>query len=237
MFSCAALVERGEPIDVLTVFAGGPDPPRQGWWDADCGFASSADSLPARRREDELAFAGTRHRRTYLELLELQYLDDRTGSERTTVAAAIREWVVRNPAGTVALPAGAGCSRGRAPRWLRRLRRRTCSPPQHPDHVLVRDAGLDALRGSPATPLLYEEVPYLWGAAADREAARAAARGGWRPEAFEVSVDRRRKAKRIAAYASQIPHISPAHGRIDEETTLPERERYWRLAGDSSTSA
>jgi LmbE family N-acetylglucosaminyl deacetylase len=237
VFSCAALLERAEQFDVVTVFAGAPDPPRQGWWDVECGFASSAESAPARRREDEAAFAGTPHARSYLDLLELQYVDDRTGSEREAIAAAIRDWVSQHPAGTVVLPAGAGCSPRPTARWLRRLRRESCSPPQHPDHLLVREAGLDALKGSDATPLLYEELPYLWGAAADREVDRAAGRGDWHTEAFELSVDRRRKAERIAAYASQIPHISPSHGRIDQEGTLPARERYWRFARDASTSA
>ena len=45
-----------------------------------------------------------------------------------------------------------------------------------------------------------------------------------------------RKAERIAAHASQIPHISPDHGRLDDAATLPSRERHWRLARDSTTS-
>src|SRR5215210_8645364 len=237
VLSCTALVERAEPIEIVTVFAGAPDPPRQGWWDADCGFSSSAESVRARRREAEAAFAGTSHERSYLDLLELQYVDGRTDAERAAIAAAIRDWVSEHPTGTVALPAGAGCSQRRMARWRRRLARDSCSPPQHPDHLLVRDVGLTALRPADATPLLYEEVPYLWGARAEPEAGRAAARGGWRAEALEVKVDRRLKAERIAAYASQVPHISPDHGRLDEESTLPVHERYWRLVRNSSTSA
>jgi LmbE family N-acetylglucosaminyl deacetylase len=237
VFSCAALVERTEPIDIVTVFAGEPDPPQQGWWDLQCGFASSTESVPARRREDEAAFAGTEHRRTYLDLLEIQHVHRRTRAEEETIAGVIGDWVSEHPEGTVALPAGAGCSPRLAARWLRRLRRESCSPPQHPDHVLARDAGLEAVRGSAATPLLYEEVPYLWGAPGEREVRRVATRGAWRAETFELAVDPRRKAERIAAYASQVPHISPAHGRLDDEATLPPRERYWRLARDSSTSS
>ncbi|HKH30912.1 MAG TPA: hypothetical protein VKA45_07660 [Gaiellaceae bacterium] len=30
VLSCTALVERAEPIDIVTLFAGAPDPPRQG---------------------------------------------------------------------------------------------------------------------------------------------------------------------------------------------------------------
>jgi LmbE family N-acetylglucosaminyl deacetylase len=237
VFSCAALVERSEPIDVLTVFAGAPDPPQQGWWDAECGFSSSAESVPARRQEEELAFAGTSHRRTYLDLLELQHVDRRPDGDAEAIEEAIARWLSGAPEGTVALPAGAGCSQTRAARWLRRLRRTSCSPPQHPDHLLVRDAALRAVSRSRATPLLYEEVPYLWGGRADRPARRAATTGGWRVEPFEVGIDRRRKAERIGAYASQIPLISPPHGRLDDERTLPASERYWLLARDSSTSS
>lgn len=219
----------------MTVFAGAPDPPRQGWWDRECGFASSAESVPERLREDAAAFAGTQHRRTYLDLLELQYVEDRSGGESEAIESAIRDWVSERPVGTIALPAGAGCSRRLIDRWLRRLRRQSCSFPQHPDHLLVRDAGLRALGGSDAMLLLYEEVPYLWGAPADREVERAAAGAGRRPKLLELSVDRGRKAERIAAYASQIPHISPPHGRLDEAETLLPRERYWRL--DSRTSS
>jgi LmbE family N-acetylglucosaminyl deacetylase len=235
VFSCSALVERAEPIDVVTVFAGAPEPPRQGWWDRDCGFASSAESVAERLREDETAFAGTPHRRRYLDLLELQYIEDRPGGESEVIGNAIRDWITEHRAGAVALPAGAGCSMRLVNRWLRRLRRRPCSFGQHADHLLVQDAALGALRDADATVLLYEEVPYLWGAPADRQAERAAARVGRRPELLELSVERGRKAERVAAYASQIPHISPAHGRLDEPETLPTRERYWRL--DSSTSS
>jgi hypothetical protein len=238
VLSCAALVERAEPVDIVTVFAGAPDPPRQGWWDAECGFASSAESASARAREDEVAFTGTEHRRTYLSFLELQYVDGRTGAERDAIADSFRDWVSDHPGGTVVLPAGAGCSGKLAARWLRRLRRESCSPQQHPDHLVIRDAGVKALSDSDATLVLYEEVPYLWGGAADREARRAAAAGDRQAVVFELGVDRRRKAERIAAYASQIPHLSPSDRRLDQEKTLPPSERYWRLERrDSSTSS
>jgi hypothetical protein len=236
VFSCAALVERPEPLDVLTVFTGAPDPPRQGWWDAQCGFASSVESVPARLREDEAGFAGTPHRRSYLELLELQYAGRRTSVEREELADRVGEWVAENLDATVAVPAGAGCSQTRTARWRRKLLRQHCSPPQHPDHVFVRDAVLEVVAATDAEALLYEEVPYLWGGAGDGEVARVAGRLNRRAELLVVDVDRRRKAERIAAYASQIREISPPHGRLDEPSTLPATERYWLLRR-SSTSA
>jgi hypothetical protein len=236
VFSCAALVERPEPIDVLTVASGAPDPPRQGWWDVQCGFASSAESVPARLAEDDAAFAGTPHRRSYLGLLELQYRPRRTAAEADLLAASVREWAAANPAGTVAVPAGAGCSPRRAARWRRRLLRRSCSPPQHPDHVWVRDTVLDELAAREATPLLYEEVPYLWGEPADAEVERAASRGRFDAEPLTAEVDPTRKAERIAAYASQIAEISPSRGRLDDPATLLPQERYWLLRRPTTSS-
>jgi LmbE family N-acetylglucosaminyl deacetylase len=233
ILSCEALVAREEPIDVVTVFAGAPEPPQLGWWDARTGFPNSDESVAARRREDETAFAGTPHRRTYLDLLELQHTPTRTAGDRETIGRAVTEWLSRNPAGAIAIPAGAGCSQARVARWLRRLRRQDCWAP-HVDHLNVRNAALDALRGSGGTPLLYEEVPYLFGAPADREAGRAAAAGGWRAEPVSVEIDRDRKSTRIAAYASQIPHISPDEGRLDDPRILPRVERYWLLRRTSA---
>jgi LmbE family N-acetylglucosaminyl deacetylase len=234
ILSCAALVHRAESIEVLTIFAGSPDPPQRGWWDERCGFENSTESMATRRREDAAAYAGTPHRLEYLELLELQHVPGRTTDDRDEIARAMRTWLGDRPTGTVALPAGAGCPMGRLARWRRRLRRETCSPPQHPDHVFVRDIGLEIVGDSSATALLYEELPYLWGGAADAEAANAAAAGGRRADRLEIDIDRERKAQRIAAYASQIPHISPDEGRLDDATILPPRERYWLLRASTS---
>ena len=220
-------------VDVLTVCAGSPDPPRRGWWDEETGFANSAESIPARLREDEDAFAGAPHRRTYLPLLELQYAKGgRSDDEARTVADAVGSWVSKNPLGVVVLPAGAGCRSHPLVRRLLRLLGRRCHPPQHPDHLFVRDAALPVVQNV----LLYEELPYLLGGSADREAQRVAARGGWDVEPIVIPIDRGAKAVRIAAYSSQVLPLSPADGRLDDAAALPPEERYWLLR-PSSTSA
>jgi hypothetical protein len=209
VFSCAAILGRGEPVEVLTVFAGEPQPPRQGWWDEVCGFASSAESVPARRLEDERALAPQGHVRSYLDLLELQHFDGpRPAEDAGRIARAVQEWLTGKDGGTVALPAGAGW----APYWL-------------PTRIAKR---LREPRGD-ASVILYEEIPYLWGGGADRAAKRAGAEHGYRVRLEVVPVDREAKARRIAAYASQIPHISPAEGRLDSPAVLPATERYWWL--------
>jgi hypothetical protein len=229
VLSCFGILERGEAVDVLTVCAGAPDPPRRGWWDEDCGFASSAESVPARLREDAEAFAGTPHRRRYLTLLELQYVEGGRGDrEAQTIVDAVGAWVSEHPAGLVALPAGAGCRSQPLVRRLRRLIGRPCHPPQHPDHLFVRDAVLPLLAAE-TSALLYEELPYLLGGGSEAEAERLARSGGCALDPFASAIDREAKAARIAAYASQVAPLSPPERRLDDPDTLPGEERYWLL--------
>jgi LmbE family N-acetylglucosaminyl deacetylase len=227
-FSCAALLERGQPVDVLTVCAGEPDPPRVGWWDLRCGFASSAESLPARRREDEEALREGSHRLRFLDLLEAQYVDGtRPAEEADRIAAGVRAWLVETGGGTIALPAGAGW----APHWLpprvAKALREPRGPEPHEDHVFTREA---VLRVDGAVDfILYEELPYLWGGPGARAARRSAAEHGFRTRAHTVPVDREAKARRVAFYASQVPYMSPPEGHLDSPEVLPPTETYWRL--------
>jgi GlcNAc-PI de-N-acetylase len=229
--SCAALLDRGEPVEVVTVCLGEPDPPQQGWWDEVCGFASSAESIPARRREDEAALGPGGHRRRFLDLLEGQYLDGaRRDEDARHVSAAVGDWLATNPGGAVALPAGAGW----APRWvplgLARQLRQPRGPEPNDDHAFVRDVVLRQVDG--ARFILYEEFPYLWGGPGERAARRAAEAHGYRANVHEEQIDRTSKARRMSAYASQVAHLWPSAGRLDRPEILPETERYWLLARD-----
>lgn len=232
VFSCEALIGRDEPIDVLNVFSGAPDPPQVGWWDVECGFANSEESMAARRLEDQAAYEGTPHRVEYLDLLELQHVEGRTPDDFAAIGAAVAGWLDRNPGGIVALPAGAGCRQGRFSPLLRRFGLSRCSPPQHIDHLNVRNALLDVLRPAGASVLLYEEMPYVFGGPADREVAKVA--DGAAPDPIVVAIDRERKAARVARYASQIEQLSPPEGRLDEPHVLPPHERYWLLRPSTS---
>ncbi len=231
--SCAALLARREPVDVLTVFAGEPEAPLQGFWDRRCGFATSKDSMAARRVEERTAFAGTPHRPASMELLELQY----TGGTRDDAeAAAIRDevtrWAADVDSGTVAIPAGAGRRIGRLRAFVERRMLRSYRPLPNPDHVFVRDSALQALAGQAhIVPVLYEELPYLFGGGADHEADRVAAGLGLQAIPVDVEIDRTAKAARIAAYESQVPHLLAPRGmRLDMAPALPPTERYWRLS-------
>jgi hypothetical protein len=225
--SCAALLAREKPIDVVTVFDGEPDPPRRGHWDETCGFADSREALAARRAEQAAAFAGSPHRLSSLPILERQYVDERTDADRAAIAGAVEAWAGLNPGGLVAMPAGAGWG---ASGWLRRparlVGRGRIRP--HGEHLVVRDAALSALGGD-WRPLLYEELPYLLGGPADREVRAVARREGLRADLHVAEVDAREKARRIAKYVSQVSLISPPGGRLDDPVSLPAVERYWLL--------
>jgi LmbE family N-acetylglucosaminyl deacetylase len=229
--SCAALIDREEAIDLVTVFAGDPEPPRQGKWDRVTGFADSAESRRVRQAEEKAAFTGTPHRLAFLDLIESEYLT-RPPRRRDAepVAVTVLGWLEQNPRGVVAVPAGAGRSPGLITSVRRRMGMRI--PLRHSDHVFVREAALDAVASyAGARPVLYEEFPYLWGEVADVEVGRVTRSRGLVAECAVVPVDRASKAARIGVYASQAPHLSVRGKRVDVAENLPEEERYWILMG------
>jgi LmbE family N-acetylglucosaminyl deacetylase len=211
--SCAALLDRPERSDVLTVFAGSPDPPCQGHWDEITGFANSKEALATRLEEEQAALASSVRELRWLELLDAQYLDgERDPADAAAITAAVENWLGGGGEECVALPAGAGRSR--------KVRR---PPRRHPDHVFVRDVLLPELVGRSGTEvLLYEELPYRWGGRAP-----VPALGSW--EVIELPVDRERKAARNRAYRSQVRHLTSAGRRLDRAASLPAEERYLRL--------
>ena len=201
VLSCSALLDRAEPIDVLTVFTGAPDPPVRASWDKLTGFEDSAQSMAARREEDRVAFRDTRHRVRYLDLLEREYSPHpRPSSDLETIASAVGEWSERAGGGVVAVPAGAGRRPGRVGAKIESLLGPRRGTPPHPDHLLVRDTAVAALEPHPTSGiLLYEELPYAFDGAADREVSALASRCGVRAIPCSVEVDTGRKARRIAA--------------------------------------
>jgi hypothetical protein len=232
--SCAALLLRSRPLDVLNVFTGTPTPPRSTPWDLRSGFPDSAATVAARRLEDDGAFAGTTHRRTSLGLLTTSYLDGpRDPADAEVLAAAVADWA--GSAGddaVVALPAGAGSrlpvAALRVLGWAGRFRGRT---PRNSEHVYVRDAALRAIDRTKAVPLLYEELPYLWSGSGDRQARRTASALRRRAVELTLTVDRDEKARRLASYASQLASFEL---RLDGPGVLPPSERYWLLERPAS---
>jgi hypothetical protein len=165
-----------------------------------------------------------------LDVVEEQYLTGpRPPADAKPIAAAVVDWLEHHPRGAVAAPAGAGRAPRRLPTRVRRLVGRD-TPTRHPDHLFVRDAVLDALESRvDARPVLYEEFPYLWGQAADREVERVVRGRGLTAEHVVVPLDRLVKAARIGIYATQTPHLDVRGRHVDYLEDLPEHERFWLL--------
>ena len=142
----------------------------------------------------------------------------------------IAEWTERSHGGTVAIPAGVGRQRGRWRIHLERLIGIRDGPIPHPDHLFLREVALTALERYPTTAiLLYEELPYGSSRDADAEV-RARLEAIGRPVIpCTVPVSREQKARRIGAYASQIPHLLVQGERLDHPASVPSIERYWYL--------
>ena len=169
-----------------------------------------------------------------MDLLESGYLDgERQAADGAAIGQAVSRWIERNASAPVSFVAAPVCAGLRRPRWRERASRIIGSPqglPQHPDHVFVRDAILRAVQSSNSLVILYEELPYVFSHSGDGEALRVARR--WRRRRLSrlaLPVDLERKARRLAAYASQVPHLRGDGTRLDDPARLPPTERYWIL--------
>lgn len=249
---------RWERATVLNVFDGAPTPRHETTWDRLCGFADSDDAVSARHAENAAAFAGLDVPQLSVGLLDSQYLTAPRGlDEPERILTAVLDWVHTQgePRCTVAVPAGAGrpapaasigggavSARKRAIRQAvgpfggalldarsRYIARHTKPAAQH-DHLLVRDVVAGRLAARPDLDVvLYEEVPYLWGAPGDDQAGSLARRCGRVAQPVVIDVDRAEKARRIGSYRSQLAFLYAPHGPLDSTAGLPARERYWRL--------
>ncbi len=250
---------RWERAAVLNVFDGAPSPRHETTWDRLCGFDDSDQAVAARHAENAAAFADLDVPQLSVGLLDSQYLTAPRGiDESERILAVVLDWVQAQGETrcTIAVPAGAGrpapaatigggaaSARKRAIRQAvgklggavldarsRYVARHTKPAAQH-DHLLVRDVIAGRLAARPGLDiLLYEEVPYLWGAPADDEAGSLARRCGQVALPISLEVDRAEKARRIGAYTSQLAYLYAPHGPLDSAPGLPAHERYWRLS-------
>jgi LmbE family N-acetylglucosaminyl deacetylase len=132
VWSTFALLAGPGDVVVATVFAGIPDGP-PGWWDAQCGITDSAEHVRARRHEDAAVLSSLGRTAVHLDLLDGQYREERTPPEEVVEALSGAVSKVSR----VYAPTGIG----------------------HPDHEIVRDAGVLLSRaGLPVT--LYTDYCY-----------------------------------------------------------------------------
>jgi LmbE family N-acetylglucosaminyl deacetylase len=197
---------------IVTVFAGTPPDGVAGRWDRWCGFASAADAMRARCRENEAALAvlGVPPSR----ICNLGHLDGQyrrrqpAGGTPADLRSAIAEDIfqlVKRYGGRVNLLAPASA-------W-------------HPDHQIVTDAALDLCKGggySDAELFLYQDQPYAYlelrrtsriplrFASFARLAEIARKRLDLSPEARLLSLEEahiRKKKRALKQYKSQFPLI------------------------------
>lgn len=252
VLSAFALARAGATI--LTVFDGAPQPPVVTSWDQICSLRDSTEAMALRHTESAEAMRRTGCERRSLGLIDLQYLDGpRPAGDAEAIRSAVRAWLAEVGDGIVAVPAGAGREPvpegsvlGRPGGARRRRLRSLVGPPgrvlldararwiarhakpaAHADHLYVRDAL--ASFDDVATVVLYEEVPYLWGAPADRSVADLSSRHELRCHQVSADVDRADKARCVSAYRTQIELLYSPRGRLDSVAGLPPTERYWVL--------
>lgn len=125
VWACFSLLVGDEPLVVATAFAGIPS--GTGWWDERCGIADSAAHVRNRMVEDRAVLASLGRDSVHLPLLDGQYREN--GPDPGEIVAELTR--VIPAASRVYAWAGIG---------------------DHPDHELVRDAGLAlAQAGVPVT--------------------------------------------------------------------------------------
>lgn len=235
--SCGALLDRTEAVTVLDVFTHRPDPEQFTDWDRQCGFTGSHAAMAARWAEEQAAFDASPHVLEAVDLLDGQYLaGPRSDDDRRRITRRVDAWLAANADAyrpVVVVPVGAGTPLGLKAPLRSRLRARkagTYAFSNSPDHLFVRDTVLEHLRERTDVALwCYEELPYLYalgGAgvvpAIERWTGRSAV-------VHDLPVDRAMKAKRIAAYESQLAKLFREPGVAEIERSLPPTERYWEL--------
>lgn len=183
-------------LTVITVLAGVPDlgvgmvTP----YDAAHGFGTSAESMIARRREDDAACAQLGARPVHLDFLDGQYVERLPGEDKLITAALER---LIGPGDLVFVPLGL----------------------MHPDHVLVASCARHAAQRAGSRSFVYEELParVLWPElvppALDGVRIEGFAVEFWTPAAASTHT----KIAAMACYPSQFPE--PA----DPSWLVPER--------------
>jgi hypothetical protein len=125
VWACFSLLIGDDPLVVATAFAGIPSD--TGWWDERCGITDSAAHVHDRRAEDRAVLASLGREAVHLPLLDGQYRENGCGP------GEIDAELTRAIPATSRVYAWAGIG-------------------EHPDHELVRDAGLAiAQAGVPVT--------------------------------------------------------------------------------------
>ena len=207
VWACFSLLVGEEPLLVATAFAGIPS--GTGWWDERCGITDSAAHVRNRMAEDRAVLASLGRDAVHLPLLDGQYRED--GLDPGEIVAELARAVPA--ASRVYAWAGIG---------------------EHPDHELVRDAGLAVARaGVPVT--LVTDYCY-------------STRHGWPTWVLEpgsTAADAQWERAIGAAVGEMLPHprirrlsgsesdrkLAAMHGYVTQYESIEAEEPRWQADG------
>lgn len=100
----------------------------------------------------------------------------------------------------------------------------------NPDHLLVRDIGLEVALQQPGVDVVFwEDLPYLWHDRGERQAGRIARTHQIALEERTIPIDPAAKFDRLRHYQSQLDLLDPQHHRLSRPGLLPTDETYWIL--------
>jgi hypothetical protein len=243
VLSCWHLLDGVDEVSVINVFAGvPPQDAAAGWWDLVTGVRDSSEVVTSRIEEDRsaLALAGR-------DALNLEFLDHQYRHGPQPVGPLVEALSAVAPPGAELWVPAALAPPEEHPTW-----RAGWTP--HPDHALVRRAGLElGQRGRPVA--LYADLPHAsaggwprWvtgGADADGERVARA----WKSCLAGVGLDHNgtakviqlseeafeRKLRAARRYASQVEALEQSFGRFDDPALLG-YEVVWRLPSRWSTT-
>ncbi len=172
------LAQSGKESVVATFFTGSPTPPISTHWVRRCGFKDSAESMRARKIENEeaLRLLGVAHIRDYSYLEKEFRASD--GDIIDRIAGDIESLVAEFPGARLYAPL----------------------LDKHRDHEVVAYAAMVAAKKMGAPLFSYQDMPYIFDASVPTAAGSAIA------IPLEPG-DMQKKLEAIACYVSQVPYL------------------------------
>lgn len=208
VLSCGQFLYANPSTTVVTVLAGAPDVPHEGYNSSTTGKPFAPDAINVRRDEDHAALNLLGATPVWLDLLDADY-----GAHRPTrdFVTAIRDEIAQ---------------------VLNQMRPTSIFAPlglMHADHLAVSDACIELSVDSPFAWYLYMDLPY--GLARRRVLSRRLSSVSRRVQLVELiaySIDTNIKEQAVNLYSSQVAPTRK-NFRKSFDATLRGGERYWRV--------
>ncbi|HEV3311185.1 MAG TPA: PIG-L family deacetylase [Chloroflexota bacterium] len=208
VLSCGQLIKSRHGTTIITILAGFPPGEHAGWSGRTTGLSVAKDANSQRRDEDERASRALGARTVWVDLAAQEYGSVASPSEKLLgIQEAIATAVATTEVRSVFAPLGI----------------------TNPDHILVSDAALLALRAANVESYLYMDMPY--GQAGRGEVRRRVRHIG---RTFDIDPlipfrgDLQTKADAVNAYSSQLAELRKGFGRHFKRV-FTDPEKYWRV--------